>query len=244
MGYLQSILKKKPPVPPTPACPTQPTKHSNMEDLPEQAPFNPTHLIYLDELDQNEKEIYYDLLIAADTNFHRNHETGEVMADMRILGPGVKIQTTPPKKPADASLKRLNPKEKLAVQALKNQNVSLPGAIACDNGDIFDYKRYEAIVKLIRGAETPKYAPKRRPLAWVMKLIHEIYDVRYARDTSDINDEDEWDETDPEAAEARRKEEEFKRNTNVFPIFVVDMFSKKYGLKNLVENTMWDLLYR
>lgn len=33
------------------------------------------------------------------------------------------------------------------------------------------------------------------------------------------------------------------RQTNVFPIFVVDMFSKKYGLKSLVESTTWDLLY-
>ena len=29
----------------------------------------------------------------------------------------------------------------------------------------------------------------------------------------------------------------------MFPIFVVDLFSKKYGLKSLVESTTWDLLY-
>jgi len=176
-----------------------------MDLPPEQAPFEPTHLIYLNELDQNEKETYYDLLIAADANFHKNYETGDVMADMRILGPGVRISTTPPKKKKDDGMKRLNPREKLAVQALKNASVSLPGAITCDNGDVFDYKRYESVVKLIRGSETPTYSPKRRPLAWVMRLIHEIYDVRYARDTSDINEEDEWDDTDPDVIEARRK---------------------------------------
>ena len=189
---------------PTPTNFTEIT-NNNMDLPPEQAPFEPTHLIYLNELDQNEKETYYDLLIAADANFHKNYETGDVMADMRILGPGVRISTTPPKKKKDDGMKRLNPREKLAVQALKNASVSLPGAITCDNGDVFDYKRYESVVKLIRGSETPTYSPKRRPLAWVMRLIHEIYDVRYARDTSDINEEDEWDDTDPDVIEARRK---------------------------------------
>jgi hypothetical protein len=59
---------------------------------PELASFCPTHLIQLSELSQAEKETYFDLLIASDAHFHRNFETGEIYADVRILGPGVKIR--------------------------------------------------------------------------------------------------------------------------------------------------------
>jgi len=77
-----------------------------------------------------------------------------------------------------------------------------------------------------------------------MRLVHEIYDSRYARDTSDIGEDDDgFDDTDPEVVAARKAKEEMKGQTNVFPIFVVDLFSKKYGLKSLVESTTWDLLY-
>ena len=45
----------------------------------------------------------------------------------------------------------------------------------------------------MRGGRGPEggYRPRRRPLAWVMRLVNEIYDARYARDTSDINEEEE-----------------------------------------------------
>jgi len=63
-----------------------------MSDDPD-APFSPTHVVVLSELSQAEKETYFDLLIAAEAQFHRDYEKNEVLADMRILGPGVRIET-------------------------------------------------------------------------------------------------------------------------------------------------------
>ncbi len=213
-----------------------------VDDNPAEAAFEPTHLIHLDELDQAEKETYYDLLIAADAHFHRDYETGDVLADMRILGPGVRIEAEAP--PKDDTGPRLTPQEKLAIQAAQTASLNLPGAITTATGEVFNYKKYENIVKLIRGKSETGYKPKRRPLAWVMRLIHEIYDIRYTRDTSDIGGDEDFESYEDEAAVAAKKEkEELQRQTNVFPIFIVDLFSKKYGLKSLVESTTWDLLY-
>jgi hypothetical protein len=211
---------------------------------PDSAAFNPTHLIHLSELPASERENYFDLLIAADAHFHRDYESGDVLADMRILGPGVKMPSASPKQKDEGP--RLTPQEKLAVQAAEAAAVVLPGAIECASGDVFNYLRYEGIIKLImgKGGNTTQYKPKRRTLAWVMRLVHEIYDARYARDTSDIGDtNDDFDDSDPAVVAARRAKDELLRQTSVFPIFIVDMFSKKYGLKALVESTTWDLLY-
>ena len=34
-----------------------------------------------------------------------------------------------------------------------------------------------------------------------------------------------------------------QRLSNIFPVFVVDHFSKRYGLRALVDQTSWDILY-
>ena len=76
-----------------------------------------------------------------------------------------------------------------------------------------------------------KVVPKRRPLVWVMKLIEEIYDSRYTQDIADLQKE--------ETADRDTSD----RDTNLFPVFVIAHISKRYGLKSLVEQTAWDLLY-
>ena len=76
-----------------------------------------------------------------------------------------------------------------------------------------------------------------------MRLIHEILDIRYARDTSDLDEDDTFDETNPDDVARKAERDERTRQANVFPIFIIDLFSKKYGLKSLVESTTWDLLY-
>ena len=203
------------------------------------APFSPTHVVVLSELSQAEKETYFDLLIAAEAQFHQDYENNTVLADMRILGPGVKIETPVEEKKEDGP--RLTPAEKLAIKAATPQK--LKGSIDTAAGGVFHYQRYENIVKLIMPKnKSTAYKPKRRSLAWVMRLIHEIYDVRYARDTSDIGD-DEFEDGSEEEMAKKREREEMQRQTNVFPIFIVDLLSKKFGLKSIVEQTVWDLIY-
>ena len=222
---------------------------------PELQPFTPTHLICLDELDATEKEMYYDLLISADVHMHRNtNGSGEIYADVRVLGPGVKLGNNQndktssfdnsnqnPLGQSDNSKNntvagRLTPREKLALQAA---SVRLPGNMTCmtSHDTSFDYSSYSQIAKLLLPSNGTAftYKPKRRPLSWVMRLIHEVYDVRYARDTANMTADDMGKE---ESSRAQYNAELEKS----FPIFIVDLFSKKYGLKSLVDSTLWDLL--
>jgi len=150
-------------------------------------------------------ETYFDLLIASDAHFHRDYTSGAVLADMRILGPGVTMPGASPKKKQDGP--RLTPKEKLALQSANAATLRLPGALTCAAGDVFNYSRYNSTVKLLSQA-APTYAPKRRTLAWTVRLIQEIYDERYKRDTSDIGGGEEFEEMDEERVAAARAKEE------------------------------------
>jgi len=58
------------------------------------------------------------------------------------------------------------------------------------------------------------------------QLIEEMYDARYAHDL----------------VEANHEEPAAKASSSSMPVFVYDFFSKKYGLKGLVEQTCWDLV--
>ncbi len=94
----------------------------------------------------------------------------------------------------------------------------------------FDYSPYTKFAALIVGKDSLR--PKRRPLAWVMRLIEEVYDKRYARDTADLR-----------AAEGDAGVDDVGRMSLDFPVFLVEFFTKRYGLRQLVEQTCWDLLY-
>lgn len=96
-------------------------------------------------------------------------------------------------------------------------------------GALFDYSVYPTFVSFVSGREAVK--PKERPLPWVMRLIEEIYDSRYAKDTADLKGE-----ADDDSSAANG-------STQPFPAFVVEFFSKRYGLRGLVDQNCWDLLY-
>jgi len=91
----------------------------------------------------------------------------------------------------------------------------------------FDLTTYPKFSSLITLREHLK--PRKRPLSWLMRLIEEIYDSRFIHDSADFKD----DGTVVDKGE---------RLSNQFPIFVVDFFSKRYGLRNLVDQTCWDML--
>jgi hypothetical protein len=71
--------------------------------------------------------------------------------------------------------------------------------------------------------------PRARALAWVMRLIEDSYDARFAHEKMEVEREDDISTADP--------------LLSTFPIFVVRQLCTLVGLKNLVDQTCWDLLY-
>jgi hypothetical protein len=96
---------------------------------------------------------------------------------------------------------------------------------------LFDFSAYGKFCSLIGGADTTR--PKERPLAWLMRLIEEIYDSRYAKDTAELKEGEEGGGGGGGGGSGQTP----------FPTFVVEFFTKRYGLRSLIDSTCWDLLY-
>jgi hypothetical protein len=92
----------------------------------------------------------------------------------------------------------------------------------------FDTAGYPRFSSLITTAQ--KLKPKKRPFSWLLTSIEELYDARYAHDTADLKNDG------PEDGPSDRL-------SDIFPVFVVDFFSKRYGLRSLVDQGCWDLLF-
>jgi hypothetical protein len=95
-----------------------------------------------------------------------------------------------------------------------------------------DFTVYPRYTSLITGRETIK--PKLRPLSWLMRLIEEIYDNRYAKDTADLK---------TSSTSTPNSNAPESSGSTPFPTFVVEFFTKRYGLRSLIDQTCWDLLY-
>jgi hypothetical protein len=94
--------------------------------------------------------------------------------------------------------------------------------------ELFDYNSYPRFSVLIAN-QGDTVSPRPKLLSWLMRAIEEIYDARFAH----------------EAAEVGRGESDFvaEQVSNLFPAFVVKRLSTKVGLRSLVDQTCWDLLY-
>jgi len=67
-----------------------------------------------------------------------------------------------------------------------------------------------------------------------MRIIEDLYNQRYERDTSTMNEGDEG------KSPAGNADDQLSQR---FPIFVVQQQLKVFGLKALVDSTCWDILY-
>jgi hypothetical protein len=132
-------------------------------------------------------------------------------------------------------------KEREAKKSAANELAPGGGAAS-----LFDFSGYSRVCSLIGPPEAT--LPKDRTKvedpsipgaggartthsAWLMRLIEEIYDSRYAKDTADL----------------KEKEGEESASSNEtpipFPTFVVEFITKRFGLRSLVDQHVWDLLY-
>eukprot|EP01040_Poterioochromonas_malhamensis_P007297 gene7297-7873_t len=193
--------------------------------------FRPKKLIVLSELTTREKEKYYQFLLLNQSRFIRDDQ-GRYIANIRLLAPGIRkidVLTTSEqkKKKENASNYALVFQErltKLRTNGFISVNVS---GIQQHNYD-FQYNNYPRFVSLI-AFQNETVRPKLRPLNWVMKHIEDIYDHRFAHEKHDVEREEDM--------------SSFDLILLIFPIFVCRRLGTNVGLKSLVDQTCWDLLF-
>jgi len=196
-------------------------------------------VIYFADLRDSEKEKYLSFLVENNVRFCRSGTTDKLFTATIRLEPSKPAVTESAKK-----------KKKKVKTTRKNQNQAASRLTSGKSAFIysrhtarppqelariatamaegpFDLTTYPKFSSLITLREHLK--PRKRPLSWLMRHIEEIYDSRFIHDSADFKD----DGTVVDKGE---------RLSNQFPIFVVDFFSKRYGLRNLVDQTCWDML--
>ena len=209
-----------------------------MEDV-----FVPSRAVVLSELQHvRDKERYYQLLLDSGAKFFQD-EHGNYIASMRMLAPGVK---------SDVGVDGKNKKAEYAPVLLpyeqRMQSINENGfvSVSIAGKEQFDYSPYPRFVTLISdNGDIVK--PKSRILSWMMKLIEDVYDARFASEKSENNDTNP--NEDDEAGRAGTQSASKKRDATggvhlkVFPIFVCRRLSLTMGLKKVVDQACWDLLY-
>jgi hypothetical protein len=194
-------------------------------------PFHPSRVIILSELSTKEKELYYTLLIRNECKFHHN-DSGQYVVNLRLLAPGIK-KVEPIKKkrdlgqtnsfPFEERLKYLqSDEEKYRSNSPERIVIRIVGV------EDFDYNSYPRFSVMISN-DGDTVQPRLKLLSWLMRYIEDLYDSRFAH----------------EAAEVGREEslETAEKVSAIFPVFVVKRMSMKLGLRSIVEQTCWDLLY-
>ena len=100
---------------------------------------------------------------------------------------------------------------------------------------LFDFSCYPKFSSLVTMRD--QLRPRRRHFAWLMKMIEEIYRDRYEHDTADLRS------SKMGPGENKTEDESIDRLSNIFPVFVIDFLGKRFGLRSLVDQHAWDLIY-
>jgi len=204
--------------------------------------FVPTRAVVLSELSAREKEKYYALLINSGARFYPDHssvadgpEDAEPLyvANVRVLAPGVKREQ---KKSASKDGGKASVDGKTSTPpGVKLSRLQESGghlSVTISGVKPFNYSPYIRFVALIahEGAEA---TPKVRILSWAMKMIEELYDARFAHEKSDVERDD----------DKLSSSQEGKLQQQVFPVFIYKQLTTLLGLRHIIEQNCWDLVY-
>eukprot|EP01038_Epipyxis_sp_PR26KG_P010908 gene10908-14646_t len=191
----------------------------------------PTKLMVLSELSVRDKETYYKMILSnGNMKLRRDPLTGNYIASLRLLGPNVKKADEPISniiKRKDMNNYSLIFQERL--KRLKENGLITVRLTGISNP--IDYNSYPRFVALIAN-QNDSVSPKLRPLSWVMKIIEDIYDNRFSHEKNEVEREENYDST-----------ASFDLMLLIFPVFVVRRLGTNVGLKSLLDQTGWDLLY-
>eukprot|EP01032_Pedospumella_encystans_P019429 gene19429-22088_t len=108
---------------------------------------------------------------------------------------------------------------------LKNEGFIDVTLVAPEHLEYNAYPRFTALIA--NNGDTVR--PRQRPFTWVMKIVEDIFDHRFSLEKNDIEREDE--------------SPSFDLMLLIFPVFVVRKIGTNVGLKTIVDQTCWDLLY-
>lgn len=215
--------------------------------------------IYFEDLKANEKEKYMNFLVENKVKFFKTIETrvdkdtGErkevpyytaticlvpESTAMRTKTKAIAKKQTPSKaeqrKAADNMTRGKHSRAHLFSHHVGRPPAEEARMISALNSGEDEFASYQTFSKLITLKNELK-PPKKRPVTWLMRLIEEIYDARFIHDSADFKDEEPVDKEYAEAAKDRLSRQ--------FPIFLVDFFSKRYGVRIIVDQNCWDLLF-
>jgi hypothetical protein len=155
--------------------------------------YRPESILVLSALSAREKEKYYILLLNNDAKF-RKDEDGNYIANIRLFGPNVKKLACPytpkPKKDGNSFA---------AVYQERYERLKAYGFIKVDvrqnrsSNFIMNVNAFPRFVSLI-AHENDVVRPKLRSLNWLMKIVDDLYDQRYALEAAEAEKEAATDE--------------------------------------------------
>jgi hypothetical protein len=187
-------------------------------------PFQPTRLVLLSEMTTREKEAYYAMLSQSDAKFYVDSE-GRYVSNLRLLAPGRKKVDTEQKR---KDLAYLNSNALIFEDRLRRFQEQGFISVRIVGVEPFDYHTYPRFVGLVSGRDEVVH-PRPKLLSWLMRLIEEIYDARHQHETAEVDrDEGMLDD---------------QKISSVFPAFVVRRLSMRNGLRSIVDQLCWDLIY-
>ena len=199
-----------------------------MTTVPKHAP---TRLVVLSELSAREKDKYYELLLRSETKFYFDAKLNKYVGNVRLLGPNVKRAAYEEKKkevvstlPFEERLKRL--------QEGNTASVRIQGI------ESFDYEEFVKFVALI--ASNGEFVkPKQKSLTWLMRMIEDLYDARFAFEKSEI----EKDDSNSTIGVSSHTSTVKANAVAMFPVFAIRRMCTLQGLSKIVDQTCWDMLY-
>lgn len=199
--------------------------------------FRPTRAVVLSEMSTKEKEKYYTLLLENGARFYLDQgQSDEIyIANIRVLAPGVKKEK---KKGFSKDGKAVTDVRTCTPPAQRLNRLAEAGGtmkVTISGVKPFDYAPYIRFVALI-SHENEVVKPKARILSWLMKLIEELYDARFAHEKSDV-------ERDAELSQKFSSSLEGKLQQQVLPVFIYRQLSTVLGLPRVVEQSCWDLVF-
>ena len=183
--------------------------------------FNPLRVVVLSELTAREKDRFYQILVEQDAKFHLDSNS-RIVSNVRLLGPNA------PRLIEEGRQHKVKEQIGFSQRLARLDNASVEGVqVAIQGVPDIDYSPYRTFVALA-SEDGEMVKPKKHVLTWVMRLVEDFYDARFTAEKINV-------ERDPNQVSSAPMDS--------FPIFVVKQLCTLVGLKPIVDQFCWDLLY-